>query len=56
MARTKTLTLVGSESLAGREIRDVWAVNEDAEYHESGDKPLTGASGLRRVPARAAVQ
>ena len=34
---------------------DLWAVNQDAEYHESGnagaDKQL-GATGLRMVPAR----
>ena len=30
-----------------------WRVNEDAEYHEQGDRAQeTGASGLRSVPRR----
>jgi protoporphyrinogen oxidase len=40
---------------AGQSIYDLWQVNQDAEYHESGEaghrRPL-GASGLRLVPAR----
>jgi len=51
-----TAMLTVDNIIAGREIHDVWAVNEDAEYHESGDKPRTGASGVRHVPARAPVQ
>lgn len=38
--------------VAGHKLRDVWAVNEDAEYHESGGEPQAGTSGLREVPSR----
>jgi len=36
----------GSNILAGEKLYDVWEVNQDAEYHESG------ASGERMVPVR----
>jgi len=40
---------------AGRQLYDLWRVNQDAEYHEAGSagdsRPLTGA-GLRMVPVR----
>jgi hypothetical protein len=43
--------LVARNILAGRELRDPWKVNEDAEYHEAGDRGGHGsASGLRLVP------
>lgn len=44
--------------LAGYNHYDVWQVNQDAEYHESGEvpasasSPSSGASGLRMVPTR----
>ncbi len=34
---------------AGRPVYDLWAVNQDAEYHEAGS---AGATGLRLVPTR----
>ncbi len=38
---------------AGRPIYDLWEVNQDAEYHESGDRGAqSGATGLRSVPNR----
>ena len=36
-------------SLAGERQFDLWGVNEDAEYHESGEH-RGAASGLRQVP------
>jgi len=47
-----TAMLCVENILAGREIYDLWAVNQDAEYHEtaSGDDARSGASGLRQVP------
>jgi hypothetical protein len=40
---------------ARRKIYDLWQVNQDAEYHESGaagHEQTTGATGLRMTPAR----
>ena len=38
---------------AGARVYDVWAVNEDAEYHESGAEGEAAAlASLRQVPAR----
>lgn len=58
-----TAMLTARNILAGRIIHDVWAVNEDAEYHEDGNRggrddvataaagvPGGGAGGLRHVP------
>ena len=46
-----TAMLVARNILAGRELRDPWRVNEDAEYHEAGTGSGSDpASGLRRVP------
>jgi protoporphyrinogen oxidase len=48
-----TAMLTAENILAGKPLFDVWRVNEDAEYHESGDAgQQTGASGLRAVPRR----
>jgi protoporphyrinogen oxidase len=48
-----TAMLCARNILAGETIFDVWRVNEDAEYHESGTAGgSTGASGLRAVPTR----
>ena len=46
-----TAMLCAENILAGRPVYDLWAVNEDAEYHESGER---GASGLRQVPQKVA--
>jgi protoporphyrinogen oxidase len=49
--------LTARNIMAGSSIYDVWSVNEDAEYHESGSAGSTslsgvGSSGLRSVPTR----
>lgn len=61
-----TAMLTARNILAGRPLYDVWDVNQDAEYHEDGDRgaeaSLAGsheggnaaASGLRQVPTRVA--
>ena len=46
-----TAMLCAKNILAGKELYDLWQVNQDAEYHEGGER---GASGLRDVPRRAA--
>jgi protoporphyrinogen oxidase len=39
--------------LEGREVFDVWRVNQDAEYHEAGDAGAeSSVSGLRMTPRR----
>jgi hypothetical protein len=49
-----TAMLIVENILAGREIYDVWRVNQDAEYHEAGDRGAQlSVSGLRSVPAAA---
>ena len=45
-----TAMLTVENIVAGERIYDIWAVNEDAEYHEAGDE---GAEKV--MPARAAV-
>ncbi|GAC1599778.1 MAG: NAD(P)/FAD-dependent oxidoreductase [Myxococcales bacterium] len=47
-----TAMLTVENILAGREVYDPWSVNEDAEYHEQGDRgaSASAASGLRAVP------
>ena len=48
-----TAMLCAKNILAGENVYDVWRVNEDAEYHESGEAgEQVGASGLRLVPER----
>ncbi len=48
-----TAMLTARNIMAGEPLYDVWQVNQDAEYHESGNVPdSTGASGLRMVPGR----
>ena len=49
-----TAMLTVDNIIAERAIRDVWSVNEDAEYHESAETAKSGASGLRGVPTRTA--
>jgi protoporphyrinogen oxidase len=49
-----TAMLCVKNILAGQEIYDLWNVNQDAEYHESGMRGAeqAAASGLRDVPRR----
>jgi protoporphyrinogen oxidase len=48
-----TAMLTCRNILAGRNRYDVWAVNEDAEYHEAGRSSTVEALGsLRQVPHR----
>jgi protoporphyrinogen oxidase len=44
-----TAMLCVENILAGRRLFDLWQVNEDAEYHESGGRGAS-TSGLRQVP------
>ncbi len=46
-----TAMLCVKNILAGKRVFDLWQVNEDAEYHESGDHGAS-VSGLRQVPQR----
>jgi protoporphyrinogen oxidase len=46
-----TAMLTCRNILGGRNVYDVWRVNEDAEYHEAGDSGAVEALGsLRQVP------
>jgi protoporphyrinogen oxidase len=46
-----TAMLTVENILAGRELYDVWRVNQDAEYHEEGERGAQASvSGLRGVP------
>jgi protoporphyrinogen oxidase len=48
-----TAMLCVKNILAGSPVYDLWRVNEDAQYHEAGDRGHeSGASGLRTVPRR----
>jgi hypothetical protein len=48
-----TAMLCVKNILAGKRVYDLWEVNEDAEYHESGNHgPSASVSGLRQVPQR----
>jgi len=50
-----TAMLCAENILAGRRVYDLWAVNQDAEYHEAGEAASeAGAGGLRLVPTRVA--
>jgi protoporphyrinogen oxidase len=45
--------LCAENILAGKRVHDVWRVNQDAEYHESGEAgEQAGDEGLRLVPTR----
>ncbi len=64
-----TAMLVARNILADEQLYDIWDVNQDAEYHEAGDRGAearvagqkadgpqpSGASGLRQVPQRIAT-
>ncbi len=48
-----TAMLTVKNIVAGRRVYDIWNVNEDAEYHESGDEGEKAAlASVRQVPAR----
>jgi protoporphyrinogen oxidase len=48
-----TAILTARNIMANEPLYDVWRVNEDAEYHETGAAgQQEGASGLRAVPTR----
>jgi protoporphyrinogen oxidase len=47
-----TAMLTVENIVAERQVYDVWAVNEDAQYHEESASVSNGASGVRAVPAR----
>lgn len=48
-----TAMLTAKNIIAGQKIYDVWEVNQDAEYHESGKGGRqSAASGVRMVPER----
>jgi protoporphyrinogen oxidase len=49
-----TAMLTARNILAGETLYDVWQVNQDAEYIESGGAGSQSASGLRMVPGKAA--
>lgn len=44
-----TAMLAARNIIAGKNIFDLWNVNQDAEYHESGER---GEEGGRKIPAR----
>ncbi len=51
-----TAMLTVENILADKRAFDVWQVNQDAEYHESGKAGAeSGAGGLRQVPTKAAA-
>lgn len=50
-----TAMLTAKNILAGRNVFDVWQVNQDAEYHEAGkagEQQFTTSVGLRDVPEK----
>lgn len=51
-----TAMLTVENILAGRQLYDVWQVNQDAEYHEAGRAAVekTLGSGERLVPQKVA--
>ena len=51
-----TALLTARNILAGNQHYDVWDVNQDAEYHEAGDRGAVAASGERQVPQKLAAQ
>jgi len=47
-----TAMLTVKNILLGRQVYDVWCVNQDAEYHEEGETPVTPGSGSERSGVR----
>ncbi|MEO8174338.1 MAG: NAD(P)/FAD-dependent oxidoreductase, partial [Sediminibacterium sp.] len=45
-----TAMLAAKNIIAGKEIYDLWDVNEDAEYHEGGERGTEGKVAERLVP------
>jgi hypothetical protein len=43
-----TAMLAAKNIIAGKELYNLWDVNEDAEYHEGGDRGVSG----RMVPQK----
>jgi protoporphyrinogen oxidase len=51
-----TAMLCAKNILAGKTLYDLWQVNQDAEYHEAGERGAESpGTGLRAVPRRIAV-
>jgi hypothetical protein len=51
-----TAMLTVRNIVAGARVYDVWNVNEDAEYHESGNEGEQAAlASVRQVPSRLAA-
>ena len=52
-----TAMLTAKNIVAGQKLYDVWEVNGDAEYHESGSAGQEeAASGVRMVPTRVVAE
>jgi hypothetical protein len=52
-----TAMLCVQNILAGKQVYDLWQVNQDAEYHEAGTAgSQNGATGLRTVPTRVTAE
>jgi protoporphyrinogen oxidase len=52
-----TAMLCVQNILAGKQVYDLWQVNQDAEYHEAGTAGAqNGATGLRLVPTRVGAE
>jgi protoporphyrinogen oxidase len=52
-----TAMLSAENILAGARLYDVWCVNQDAEYHEQGEREAgTSVSGMRLVPSRISAE
>jgi protoporphyrinogen oxidase len=49
-----TALLAARNVLAGEKKYDVWAVNEDGQYHEAGEAGAESASAWKPLPATAA--
>jgi protoporphyrinogen oxidase len=47
-----TAMLTARNIVAGNQQWDAWRVNQDAEYHETGEAGEEAATGLRMVPSR----
>lgn len=49
-----TAMLCAENIIANTRLYDLWQVNQDAEYHESGDAPSeeTVGTAIRLVPTR----
>jgi protoporphyrinogen oxidase len=50
-----TAMLCAKNIVAGEPLYDLWKVNQDAEYHEAGDRGSAGGRALRDVPRRVPV-